>query len=87
MNGIVVKSKIDYNDLDKKSLELWAEIFIPTNSNAVFAQLIVNDDFWDSIFVDYKHHSLCEDETEIIECKTRYCEPSDEPLYLKRSIF
>jgi len=83
-DGIAVKSRVDYKDSSKKPLELRCEMDLQTNSSAVFAQLVDTDCIWDSLFVDYRQVEVCEDESEIIECRTRFCQPDDQPICLKR---
>jgi hypothetical protein len=76
-----VKSKVRYDILGEKSVELRGEVELKANSNGIFANLLDNDQIWDPIFSQYVRFELCEDESEIIKCKPRLYHKS---FYLKR---
>lgn len=79
----MVKSRLDYDDLNKDPTEFRAEMELEAYGSGVFASLVDSNRFWDPTFSKYKCCGFMDDESEeIVECKFRFAK--DQPVYLKR---
>ncbi|KAI6176550.1 hypothetical protein M3Y97_00810200 [Aphelenchoides bicaudatus] len=83
MNDMLVKSRIDYNDLNSEPVEFRVETQINASGSSIFACLIDSNRYWDPTFNAYKRHGFVDEESdEIVECRLYITK--NQSIYLKR---